>query len=221
MRFLLPLSTRRELHTGPGREGTSHPSIAEAAWRLAATRWGWWIHLCRKKLKSWNAAGLSHELGDVTNDWMPWFMGPAVRLGERTISSHLIWFNCKGPSETRHTRPEKYVEKLLSIQTTCQELEQLSNTVLLSQSKISTIPIIYNYISHSTSTDWPNTVFRIIEMRNGLEPNSITYSNPQTNKSNIAQGQNAFHVTGSKTKEQAIKKISHFSQHTVFLSYFL
>lgn len=46
-------------------------------------------------------------------------------------------------------------------------------------------------------------------MRNGLELNSITYGNPQTNKSNIAQGQNAFYVTGSKTKEQAIKKISH------------
>lgn len=45
-----------------------------------------------------------------------------------------------------------------------------------------------------------------MEMRNGLELNSITCSNPQTNKSNIAQGQNAFYVTESKTKERAIKR---------------
>lgn len=55
-------------------------------------------------------------------------------------------------------------------------------------------------------------------MRNGLELNSITYSNPQTNKSNIAQGQNAFYVSKSQNKRASNKKIS---QHTVFLSYFL
>lgn len=43
-------------------------------------------------------------------------------------------------------------------------------------------------------------------MKNGLELNSIIYSNLQTNKSNIAQGQNAFYVSKSKTKEQAIKR---------------
>lgn len=60
--------------------------------------------------------------------------------------------------------------------------------------------------------------FHIIGMRNGLELNSITYSNPQTNKSNIAQGQNAFYVSKSQTKEQAIKR---FHSIQYFLSYFL
>lgn len=49
-----------------------------------------------------------------------------------------------------------------------------------------------------------------MEMRNGLKLSSITYSNPQTKKSNIAQGQNAFYVTESKTKEQAIKRSPSF-----------
>lgn len=51
-----------------------------------------------------------------------------------------------------------------------------------------------------------NVVFHIIEKTNRLELNSIAYGNPQTNKSNIAQGQNAFYITESKTKEQAIKR---------------
>lgn len=43
-------------------------------------------------------------------------------------------------------------------------------------------------------------------MKNGLELNSIIYSNLQANESNIARGQNAFYVSKSKTKEQAIKQ---------------
>lgn len=52
-------------------------------------------------------------------------------------------------------------------------------------------------------------------MRNGLKLNSITYSNPQTNKSNVAQGQNAFYVTESQTKEQAIKDLPHFTAYSI------
>lgn len=39
-------------------------------------------------------------------------------------------------------------------------------------------------------------------MKNGLELNSIIYSNLQTNKSNIAQGQNAFYVSKRKQKSK-------------------
>lgn len=52
-------------------------------------------------------------------------------------------------------------------------------------------------------------------MRKELEFNSITYSNPQTNKSNIAQGQKAFYVTESKTKKQAIKDLPHFIAYSI------
>lgn len=77
---------------------------------------------------------------------------------------------------------------------------------LNSVTQIFTFPIIHNSISHGTSTYWRNIVFHIREMSNGLELNSITYSNPETNKSNIVQVQNAFYVSKSKTKEQAIKR---------------
>lgn len=162
--------------------------------------------------------------------------GIFCQAGERTISSRTIWFNSKGPLETvrmRHwqkkkkkgggERKEKEAEKLCSIQNTCQELEQKMNTALLFYTK---------FLSHR-SPDFPSSIiplvtahldtekilfFHIIGMRNGLELNSITYSNPQTNKSNIARGQNAFYVSKSQNKRASNKKIS---QHTVFLSYFL
>lgn len=120
-------------------------------------------------------------------------------------------------------KKEKEAEKLCSIQNTCQELEQKMNTALLFYTK---------FLSHR-SPDFPSSIillvtahldtekilfFHIIGMRNGLELNSITYSNPQTNKSNIAWGQNAFYVSKSQNKRASNKKIS---QHTVFLSYFL
>lgn len=76
--------------------------------------------------------------------------------------------------------------------------------------QIFTFPIMCNFISHGTFTGWKNIIFFIIEMKNGLELNSIRYSNLQTNKSNIAQGQNAFYVSKSKTKEQAIKRSTAF-----------
>lgn len=58
-------------------------------------------------------------------------------------------------------------------------------------------------------------MFHIVKMRKELEFNSITYSNPQTNKSNIAQGQKAFYVTESKTKKQAIKDLPHFIAYSI------
>lgn len=52
-------------------------------------------------------------------------------------------------------------------------------------------------------------------MRNGLGLNSITYSNPQTNKSNLAQGQNSFYVTESTTKKRVIKDLPHFIAYSI------
>lgn len=169
-----------------------------------------------------NGVGLSHEFGDrgVTNKMDALIYESFCKTAERTISFHPIWLNCSGPLETHGTKPKK-VKKLCTIQNRNWNRRVTLLLSLNSVTHISTFPIIYNSISHGTSTDWKNIVFHIIEMRNGLELNSITYSNPQTNKSNIAQVQNAFYVSKSKTKEQAIKKISRISQHTIFLSYFL
>lgn len=86
------------------------------------------------------------------------------------------------------------VEELHSIRNSRQKMENESKTAFLKLPKFWHIKL---RISHQS---WHinrlrKYCFHIIEMSNGLELNSITYCNPQTNKSNIAQGQNAFYVT--------------------------
>lgn len=138
--------------------------------------------------------------------------GSFHKTGERTISSHSIWLNCKGPSETQRTEPKKKEGRKnftlfeTHVKNWTERLTLGFCPSLNSVPQISTFPIICNFISHGTFAGWKNIIFYIIEMKNGLELNSIIYSNLQTNKSNIAQGQNAFYVSKSKTKEQAIKR---------------
>lgn len=48
--------------------------------------------------------------------------------------------------------------------------------------------------------------FRMVEKGRGLKLCAITYSDPGTNKSNIAQGQIAFYVTGEANKRASNKE---------------
>lgn len=194
----------------------------------------------KKSQKSRNRGGSEPRARRQRCDkrWMPWFMGSSARLGRGQfplaqfgLTVKALWRPAARSTDKKKKRKKrglkkkkgKEAEKLCSIQNTCQELEQKRNTALLFYTK---------FLSHR-SPHFPSSIiplvtahrdtekilfFHIIGMRNGLELNSITYSNPQTNKSNIAQGQNAFYVSKSQNKRARNKKIS---QHTVFLSYFL
>lgn len=208
MRFLLPLPTQRVQHMG--REG-GHIATIDCWGGLVANRQARSMRFCCTNPKLGHAMSLETEVWQTMDALI---YGSFHKTGERTISSHSIWFNCKGPSETQHTEPKKKKKtgwKNFALFET--HVKNWTGRLTLgfcpswnSVPQISKFPIMCNFISHGTFTAWKNIISFIIEMKNGLELNSIIYSNLQTNKSNIARGQNAFYVSKSKTKEQAIKR---------------
>lgn len=206
MRFLLPLPTQREQRTG--REG-GHIAPIDCWGGLVANRRARRMRLSCENPKLDHATSLETEVWQTMDALI---YGSFHKTGERTISSHSIWLNCKGPSETQRTEPKKKEGRKnftlfeTHVKNWTERLTLGFCPSLNSVPQISTFPIICNFISHGTFAGWKNIIFYIIEMKNGLELNSIIYSNLQTNKSNIAQGQNAFYVSKSKTKEQAIKR---------------
>lgn len=104
MRFLLPLPTQPERHTG--REGGNIAPIDRPGdWR--ATRRAWWIRLSRVgKKKKESEESESRRVWATSSEIEVWqtmdalIYGLFCQAGERTISSRTIWFNSKGPLET-------------------------------------------------------------------------------------------------------------------------
>lgn len=116
MRFLLPLPTQPEQHADQegGREGTSHPSIAQATGRPLGGLDGYvWARRRRRRrrkkkreseeLESLRVRATSSET-EVWQTMDALIYGRFCQAGERTISSRTIWFNSKGPLETIHVK---------------------------------------------------------------------------------------------------------------------
>lgn len=142
--------------------------------------------------------------------------GSSCKYGERTIAAHTIWFNCKGPLETNHTKPKRAGKTFFIFKTYVWNWSTEATWYGLNLShRSSHFPSFIILLVTAHSHTKKNVVLHIIEMGYGLELNSITYSNPRTNKSNIAQGQKAFNVFKSKTKEQAIKDLPHFTAYSI------
>lgn len=145
MRFLLPLPTQRVQHTG--QEG-GHIAPIDCWAGLVANRS---LRFCCTNPKLDHATSLETEVWQTMDALI---YGSFHKTGEGTISSHSIWFNCKGPSETQHTEPKKKKEgereknrlkKLCSIWNTCQKLDGETDIRLLSQSKFCPTDI---HVSH-------------------------------------------------------------------------
>lgn len=154
MRFLLPLPTQRVQHTG--QEG-GHIAPIDCWGALVANRS---MRFCRTNPKLDRAMSLETEVWQTMDALI---YGSFHKTGEGTISFHSIWFNCKGPSETQHTEPQKRERKK---KTGCKNFalfethvknwtERLTLGFCPSRNsvpQISTFPITCNFISHGTFT---------------------------------------------------------------------
>lgn len=222
MRFLLPLPTQREQRTG--REGGNiAPIDRRGDWRPLGGVDGYVWAVKNSELERGGPEPRAQRQR-CDKRWMPWFMGSSARLGKGQFPLTQFGLTVKAlwRPTTQSIKKKRSGETLLYSKHMSEIGPEKEHCAFVQDESLSHRSPHFPSSIILLVTEHLDTekilFFHIIGMRNGLELNSITYSNPQTNKSNIAQGKNAFYVSKSQTKEQAIKR---FHSVQYFLSYFL